>query len=44
MTKLLDGKATVITGAGRGIGRACAEVFVREGVVPVDGGWSARLA
>jgi NAD(P)-dependent dehydrogenase (short-subunit alcohol dehydrogenase family) len=31
MTRLLDGKVAVITGAGRGIGRACADVFVREG-------------
>jgi NAD(P)-dependent dehydrogenase (short-subunit alcohol dehydrogenase family) len=28
---ILDGKVAVITGAGRGIGKACAEVFVREG-------------
>lgn len=28
---LLDGKATVITGAGSGIARAATEVFVREG-------------
>ncbi len=28
---LLDGKVAVITGAGRGIGKACAQVFVREG-------------
>ncbi|MDT3445769.1 MULTISPECIES: SDR family NAD(P)-dependent oxidoreductase [unclassified Pseudofrankia] len=34
----LDGKAAVITGAGRGIGKACVEVFVREGakVLAVD--------
>jgi len=30
-TGILAGKVAVITGAGRGIGRACAEVFVREG-------------
>jgi NAD(P)-dependent dehydrogenase (short-subunit alcohol dehydrogenase family) len=28
---LLAGKVAVITGAGRGIGRACARTFVREG-------------
>jgi NAD(P)-dependent dehydrogenase (short-subunit alcohol dehydrogenase family) len=28
---LLDGKVAVITGAGRGIGKACAQVFAREG-------------
>jgi NAD(P)-dependent dehydrogenase (short-subunit alcohol dehydrogenase family) len=35
---MLAGKAAVITGAGQGIGRACAEVFVREGaqVLAVD--------
>src|SRR5262245_43095824 len=35
---LLDDKIAVITGAGRGIGKACAQVFVREGakVVAVD--------
>jgi NAD(P)-dependent dehydrogenase (short-subunit alcohol dehydrogenase family) len=80
---ILEGKSTVITGAGQGIGKACVEVFVREGarvlavdfsgaekdtaaelgpavvahhadvskeedivsgaIIPVDGGWSARL-
>ena len=28
---LLDDRVAVITGSGRGIGRACAELFVREG-------------
>src|SRR5947207_259321 len=28
---LLDHRVAVITGSGRGIGRACAELFVREG-------------
>src|SRR5262249_11071370 len=38
MAGLLEGKVAVITGAGRGIGRACARVFVREGarVAAVD--------
>ena len=35
---MLTGKVAVITGAGQGIGRACADVFVREGakVLAVD--------
>jgi NAD(P)-dependent dehydrogenase (short-subunit alcohol dehydrogenase family) len=35
---MLAGKAAVITGAGQGIGRACVDVFVREGarVLAVD--------
>src|SRR3954451_5012705 len=28
---LLDGKSAIITGSARGIGRACAELFVSEG-------------
>jgi 3-oxoacyl-[acyl-carrier protein] reductase len=31
MEKVLDGKTAIITGAGRGIGRAAAELFAREG-------------
>jgi NAD(P)-dependent dehydrogenase (short-subunit alcohol dehydrogenase family) len=35
---MLQGKVAVITGAGQGIGKACVEVFVREGarVLAVD--------
>jgi NAD(P)-dependent dehydrogenase (short-subunit alcohol dehydrogenase family) len=35
---MLDGKSAVITGAGRGLGRACAEYFAAEGarVLAVD--------
>lgn len=34
---LLDGKVAVITGAGSGMGRATAEVFVREGAQVIAG-------
>jgi NAD(P)-dependent dehydrogenase (short-subunit alcohol dehydrogenase family) len=35
---ILDSKVAVITGAGQRIGKACADVFVREGahVLAVD--------
>src|SRR5262245_36572621 len=38
MTKLMEGKVAVITGAGSGMGRSSAKVFVREGarVVAAD--------
>lgn len=44
---MLDGKVAVITGAGQGIGRACVDVFLREGakVVAVDfSGAEAQVA
>jgi 3-oxoacyl-[acyl-carrier protein] reductase len=31
MDKLLDGRVAIITGSGRGIGRAAALMFAREG-------------
>jgi NAD(P)-dependent dehydrogenase (short-subunit alcohol dehydrogenase family) len=44
----LDGKSALITGAGRGIGRAFAEAYVREGarvaLGDIDGDLAARTA
>jgi 3-oxoacyl-[acyl-carrier protein] reductase len=41
---LLDGKAAIITGSGRGIGRAAAELFVAEGAKVLINDLDADLA
>lgn len=48
MAGRLEGRAAVVTGAGRGIGRATAEVYAREGarvlVVDRDAGFAEQAA
>src|SRR5687768_3110363 len=48
MTRVIAGRCALVTGAGRGIGRATAEALVREGVrvvlADLDGGLAAQAA
>ena len=42
MTKLLEDKVAIITGAGGGLGRGCAEVFAKEGAKIILAGTTMR--
>ena len=42
MAKLLEGKVAIITGAGGGLGRGCAEVFAKEGAKIILAGTTLR--
>ena len=44
MTRLLEGKVGLVTGAGSGIGRATALVFAREGARMAVVDWNAAGA